>query len=78
MMGWPEGYGWMGFGWIFMLIFWGAVIVGVVALLRWILMRGNGSQDGPRRTPHEILQERYVRGEITREQYERMRKDISQ
>lgn len=77
MMGWSEGYGWMGFGWIFMLIFWGAVVFGVVALIRWVIMRSSGSQDGPRRTPQEILQERYVRGEITREQYEQMRKDIS-
>lgn len=77
MMGWSEGYGWMGFGWIFMLIFWGAVVFGVVALIRWVIMRSSGSQDGPHRTPQEILQERYVRGEITREQYEQMRKDIS-
>ncbi|WP_298827166.1 SHOCT domain-containing protein [uncultured Piscinibacter sp.] len=78
MMGWTDGYGWMGFGWIFMLLFWGAIIVGVVALIRWSATRSSGEQDAPRRTPLDILQERYVRGEITREEYEQMRKDISQ
>ena len=78
MMMWPDGYGWMGLGWIFMLIFWGVIIAGVVVLVRWVSMRGSGGQDTPHKTPHEILQERYVRGEITRDEYEQMRKDISQ
>lgn len=78
MMGWPDGYGGMGQGWILMLIFWGAVIVGAVALIRWVVMRSSGSQEGPHRPALEILQERYARGEITREQFEQMRKDISQ
>ena len=29
MMGWADGYGWMGPGWIFMILFWVLVLVGV-------------------------------------------------
>lgn len=31
---------------------------------------------GPRRTARDILRERYARGEISREEYERMRADL--
>ncbi|MGM0983401.1 MAG: SHOCT domain-containing protein [Pseudomonadota bacterium] len=80
MMGWGNGHGWMGFGGIFMLLFWGLVILGVIALVRWLWMSGTGSgKDGgeaPRKTALDILQERYARGEIEREEYERKRRDI--
>lgn len=76
MMGWPDGYGWMGFGWIFMVLFWGLAIVGVVALVRWLGVGPGGRDQAPRRTPLEILQERYARGEIEHEEYERKRRDL--
>lgn len=76
MMGWADGYGWMGFGWIFMVLFWLLIILGIIALLRWLGMGGNGSRDTPRKTPLEILQERYARGEIEREEYEQKRRDL--
>ena len=76
MMGWTDGYGWMGFGWIFMALFWVLFILGIVALLRWLGTGGNGSRDVPRKMPLEILQERYARGEIGREEYEQKRRDL--
>jgi putative membrane protein len=78
MMGWTDGYGWMGPGWIIMIIFWVVVIAGGIALVRWFGMRGRGSDDTSRRTPLEILQERYARGEIEREEYEQKRRDLEQ
>lgn len=72
-MGW--GWGGMFFGPLFM-IFWIAVLVAVVVLvLRWL---GAGSVGaGPTsRTPREVLDERYARGEIDREEYMRRRQDI--
>jgi putative membrane protein len=77
MMGWGDGYGWMGFGWIFMLVFWGVVIAGVIALARWLL-QGTGSRDAPGKKPLEILQERYARGEIERDEYEQKRRDLQE
>lgn len=76
MMGWADGYGWMGPGWIFMILFWALVIAGVVALVRWIGTRNNGGGNRRGKTPLEILQERYARGEIEREEFEQKRRDL--
>jgi len=78
MMGWADGYGWMGPGWIFMLLFWALVIAGGIALVRWLGTRDKGGGDTRRRTPLDILQERYARGEIEREEYEQKRRDLGQ
>ena len=72
MGGW-AGWG-MGFGWIFMILFWGLIILGIVALVKW-LSTGSGSPGSSKR-PLEILQERYARGEISRDEYEHMRHDL--
>ncbi len=77
------GFG-FGFGWIVMVIFWVAVIGLAVWLLSLLLPRAkhNTSANGtPQRTgtlesPTEILKQRYARGEITKEQYEQMRRDV--
>jgi putative membrane protein len=76
MMGGWDGWGWgPGFGWIFMLLFWGLIIFGLLALARWLFSSG-GSGGGTGRSPLDTLKERYARGEITREQYEQMRRDL--
>jgi putative membrane protein len=62
-----------GFGWIFMVLFWVPVIFGIVALAKWLSSTRDG---GSARRPLDILQERYARGEINREQYEQMRRDL--
>lgn len=76
MMNWSDGYGWMGGGWIFMVLFWVLVIIGVIAITRQFGGGGNGSLNTPRKTPLDILQERYARGEIGREEYEQKRSDL--
>lgn len=75
------GYGWM--NWIMMLVFWGLVIVGGFQLIRWLARGGAGNSAG-RHPPGsvdnralDILNERYARGELDREQYEQMKRDIS-
>jgi putative membrane protein len=79
MMG--RGGGWMwGFGmWpggLMMLVFWGALIVAVVLLIRFF--EGAPAREGPevRPSPLDILKRRYASGEVTREQYEQIRKDL--
>ena len=81
MMGW---YGWgnqaMGPWWgIGMALFWIAVLAGLVGLVVWLVRGGTTAAAGPGGSPsraEEILRERYARGELTREEYERMRQDL--
>ena len=69
----------MGAGLIFMLAFWGLLIIGAVWLLKSIFpgvsssgeTRGTGSMSA-----REILDHRYARGEISREQYRSMVEDL--
>ncbi|MCC7105481.1 MAG: SHOCT domain-containing protein [Chloroflexi bacterium] len=74
----PTGYGWpwglaLGLGGLMMLAFWGAVLVGVELLLRGLF--GTGSTRGrTEETALEILKRRYAAGEITREQFDDMRR----
>lgn len=71
------GYGWgWGFGGLFMLLFWLLVLAGLVALLRWLFSHENKAL--PQNRALEILAERYARGEIDREQYEQMRRDLEE
>lgn len=81
MGGWGTaggGWGWglaMGLGWLAMLAFWGAVIVGVVLLVR-ALSGSSGSARSTGDTALDILRRRYASGELTREQYEQLRQDL--
>jgi putative membrane protein len=75
MGGW--GMGW--FGMIFMIIFWGLIIVGLVLLIRWLIQITSGKgQTGVRTGSNamDILKERYAKGEISRDEFESMKKDI--
>ncbi len=77
MMNWGNwtGYGWgMGFGWIFMILFWALVILGVVYIVRALSRKAGRS--GPEETPLDILKKRYAKGEITKEEFERMKDDL--
>lgn len=80
MMG-MHGFGGMGLfgGWIG-LLFNLAVLVGVVLLIVWAVKRftaGNLSSGGAVQTPREIVQARYARGEITRDEYQQLLSDLS-
>ncbi len=72
-MNWGA-YGWgMGFGWIFMIIFWVLVILGVV----YLVQAKAGKSSEHKETPLDILKKRYAKGEITKEEFERMKDDLS-
>ena len=61
-----------------MFAFWGALIVGVVLLVRW-LAGTNAAPDGAEEdTALQTLRRRYAAGEISHEEYERMRKALGQ
>ncbi len=73
---WNNMMGWGGFGmgWIFMIGFWLFIVLGVVALVRYL---GGIKQNEAGKTPLEILKERYAKGEIDKKEYEEMKKDLS-
>lgn len=55
------------------------VVAAVVALIVWAIMRSqksSGGAPGKEGAALTVLQERYARGEITRDQYEEMRRDL--
>jgi uncharacterized membrane protein len=80
------GFGGFGLiGLVLNLAFTVGMIVGLVLLIAWLWRRVNPggqtfaapqSQVGAVALPREVLQTRYVRGEITRDQYELMKQDI--
>jgi putative membrane protein len=70
--GWAWGLA-MALGWLAMLAFWGAVIVGVVLLVRW-LTGPTAARGGE--SALEILKRRYAAGELTPEDYQRMRQEL--
>jgi putative membrane protein len=66
---WSMG-GFMGLGWI-------VILIAIVAVV-WLLLRGPlaGSAQTERRSALDILNERYARGEIGREEFEQKKRDI--
>jgi len=75
MMGW----GWMAFGWIPMLI--GTIVaflfIGIIIYGIYYILLGHGRVYEPeKRSPLDILKERYAKGEITEEEFKRMKKEL--
>lgn len=77
-MHWGDGYGWMSAGWGFMGLFWVLIVLGIITLLAWLGGRkgSSGGQGEPPESALDILSKRYARGEIDREEFERMRRDL--
>lgn len=71
-----SGWG-MGFGVVFMLLFWLLVILGILALVRWLQSQSSPDQGARGKTPLEIVQERYARGQIDKEEYEQKKRDLT-
>ncbi|MCD6297037.1 MAG: SHOCT domain-containing protein, partial [Deltaproteobacteria bacterium] len=59
----------------------GLMITGIVLLIRWLVQTTGGrgqSGVGTGSKAMDILDERYARGEITRDEFESMKRDILQ
>ncbi len=75
MMGFGMMGGWGFFGIFFMII----VIVGIVLLVVWLNRKLPEKQSSNSdESALDILKKRYALGEISKEDYERMKKEISQ
>lgn len=77
-MGAGMGYGMGGFGGIGMILFWVVVVAIAVGVIRWL-----APGTGPRRetttrqkSALAILEERYARGEIDKQEFDQKRKAL--
>ncbi len=64
----------MEFGWLFILVFAVLVIFGIVHVVN--LLSGRTERHGE--SPIHILKRRYARGELTKEEFEKMKDEIAQ
>jgi uncharacterized membrane protein len=73
------GLGFGVFGLLLMLLFWGALITLAVWLVSALFPRSGREKRSPfdeNLSARQILDRRYARGEIAREQYELMKQDM--
>ena len=68
-----ESGGFMALGGSWMVLWWILIIVGIVAFVRWI-----GRTDSPRQNQGalEIIQERYARGEIDQQEFQKKMREL--
>jgi len=71
------GFGGFGFGFLFMILFWGLIIWAIIALVKTVSDNAKKSGGENEDTPMGILRERYAKGEVTKEQFDQMKKDLS-
>jgi putative membrane protein len=78
MGGWDHMMGFGGYGGIFMWL----IIIIVVAVILYLVLNRNLSPGSPgagtRESPLDVLKRRYAEGEITKEEFDRMKREIEE
>jgi putative membrane protein len=74
-----DGWGWwMVFSGIWMLVFWGAIIWLVVWGVKKLLGHGESKGGTPEsHDPLDIAKKRYAKGEISKEEFDQIKKDLT-
>jgi putative membrane protein len=68
--------GWMpmmGFGFLSMVLFWAVLVAGLILVGKWLVGQGPMSRED---SAFELLKKRYARGEINRQEFEGMKRDL--
>lgn len=79
MMGYGGyGYGMMGYGWgwLMMIGIFILVVLGIIALIRYLQQSARPDRQVTVKTALDILNERYARGEISDEEYQRKKAEV--
>jgi putative membrane protein len=63
--------------WIVDVLLIALLLAGFVALCLWFYRRFTRGDIATRQTPIEIARERYAKGELNKEQFEQIRKDLA-
>ena len=75
-MMWPYGYG-PGSGWGAMLMGWIWMLLVVAAVVAGVVLNARATAARQSETPVEILRKRYAAGELTKEQFDQMKRDVA-
>jgi len=71
----------MGFGFVFMILFWAAIVVAALWLLDSLfpLVRGSmgSNRSTPTEDPKEIARRRYANGEISQREFQQMLESLT-
>lgn len=75
-MHWGDyGWGWgMGFGWVFMIAFW-IIVIAVIVFIVKAVTGGQRKNEGDE-SALDIIKKRYAKGEISKEDFDRMKDDL--
>ncbi len=74
----PQGFGFNSIGMIISLVFWALIIGGIVLLVVWLARNAGRTTFGASAgdAPLDILKSRYAKGEITKEQFDAIKRDL--
>lgn len=74
-MGW--GWGWGMLGAVHMVLWWVLIVLGIVVLAKWLFAGTSRAKGAPADRACEILRERYARGEIDNDEFEKKKHDLA-
>ena len=74
-MWWDMGFGWWGFtSGLLTLLF----VAGIIIFVVWLARKpGESGGVATKSSPLDIAKERYAKGEISKEEFEQIKKDLS-
>ena len=71
-------FGFLGLIGLFIAILWWALVIfAIVSFIKWLRGHAPGRQGHWKQSPLDIVKERYARGEISKKDFEEVRRDLS-